>query len=293
MSRRGWLLFGAMSVIWGIPYLLIRVAVRDLSPATLVFARTAPAALMLLPVAVSRGALVPVLRRWRIVLAYTVVELGVPWFLLARAEQRLSSSLTSLLVATVPSVGLLVNRLGGRADLLDRRRLAGLALGLAGVAVLVGVDVHGTSFLAAGEMIVVVTGYAVGPILINRQLSDLPGVGVVAVSLAMTALAYAPWAVTHPPHRFPASVIGSVVGLTVVCTALAFVLFFQLIAEVGPSRATVITYVNPAVAVLLGVVVLGEPFGPGLAIGFPLVLLGSILATAPARSVSVETTPAP
>jgi len=282
-----------MSVIWGIPYLLIRVAVRDLSPATLVFARTAPAALMLLPVAVSRGALVPVLRRWRIVLAYTVVELGVPWFLLARAEQRLSSSLTSLLVATVPSVGLLVNRLGGRADLLDRRRLAGLALGLAGVAVLVGVDVHGTSFLAAGEMIVVVTGYAVGPILINRQLSDLPGVGVVAVSLAMTALAYAPWAVTHPPHRFPASVIGSVVGLTVVCTALAFVLFFQLIAEVGPSRATVITYVNPAVAVLLGVVVLGEPFGPGLAIGFPLVLLGSILATAPARSVSVETTPAP
>ena len=280
-------------MIWGIPYLLIRVAVRDLSPATLVFARTAPAALMLLPVAVSRGALVPVLRRWRIVLAYTVVELGVPWFLLARAEQRLSSSLTSLLVATVPSVGLLVNRLGGRADLLDRRRLAGLALGLAGVAVLVGVDVHGTSFLAAGEMIVVVTGYAVGPILINRQLSDLPGVGVVAVSLAMTALAYAPWAVTHPPHRFPASVIGSVVGLTVVCTALAFVLFFQLIAEVGPSRATVITYVNPAVAVLLGVVVLGEPFGPGLAIGFPLVLLGSILATAPARSVSVETTPAP
>jgi len=280
-------------VIWGIPYLLIRVAVRDLSPATLVFARTAPAALMLLPVAVSRGALVPVLRRWRIVLAYTVVELGVPWFLLARAEQRLSSSLTSLLVATVPSIGLLVNRLGGRADLLDRRRLAGLALGLAGVAVLVGVDVHGTSFVAAGEMIVVVTGYAVGPILINRQLSDLPGVGVVAVSLAMTAVAYAPWALTHPPHRFPVSVIGSVIGLTVVCTALAFVLFFQLIAEVGPSRATVITYVNPAVAVLLGVLVLGEPFGPGLAIGFPLVLLGSILATAPARSASVETTPAP
>jgi len=115
----------------------------------------------------------------------------------------------------------------------------------------------------------------------------------VAVSLAMTALAYAPWAVTHPPHRFPASVIASVVGLTVLCTALAFVLFFQLIAEVGPSRATVITYVNPAVAVLLGVVVLGEPFGPGLAIGFPLVLLGSILATAPARSTSVETAPAP
>ncbi len=282
-----------MSVIWGIPYLLIRVAVRDLSPATLVFARTAPAALMLLPVAASRGALVPVLRRWRVVLLYTAVELGIPWLLLARAEQRLSSSLTSLLVATVPSVGLLANRLGGRADLLDRRRLAGLVLGLAGVAVLVGVDVHGASFGAAAEMIVVVTGYAVGPMLINRQLSDLPGVGVVAASLAMTALAYAPWAITHPPHRYPASAIASVVGLTVVCTALAFVLFFQLIAEVGPSRATVITYVNPAVAVLLGVTVLGEPFGAGLAVGFPLVLLGSILATSPARSAAVETAPAP
>lgn len=281
-----------MSVIWGIPYLMIRVAVRDLSPGTLVFARTFPATLLLLPLAFQRGALGPVLRQWKLVAVYTIVELGVPWLLLARAEQHLSSSLSSLLVATVPSVGLLVNRATGQTDHLDRRRLAGLVMGLAGVAVLVGIDVRGTSLPAAAEMAVVVVGYAVGPIIINRSLAGLPSVGVVTVSLGMAALAYAPWALTHRPEHLSGSVIASVLGLTVICTALAFVLFFQLIAEVGPSRATVITYINPAVAVLMGVAVLGEPFGVGIAVGFPLVLVGSVLATSPASSGPVES-PAP
>jgi drug/metabolite transporter (DMT)-like permease len=277
-----------MSVIWGIPYLMIRVAVRDLSPGTLVFARTFPATLLLLPLAFQRGALGPVLRQWKLVAVYTVVELGVPWLLLARAEQHLSSSLSSLLVATVPSVGLLVNRATGQADHLDRRRLGGLVMGLAGVAVLVGIDVRGTSLPAVAEMAVVVVGYAVGPIIINRRLSELPGVGVVTVSLGMAALAYAPWALSHRPEHLTGSVIASVLGLTVICTALAFVLFFQLIAEVGPSRATVITYINPAIAVLMGVAILGEPFGVGIAVGFPLVLAGSVLATAPASGGPVE-----
>ena len=279
-------------MIWGIPYLMIRVAVRDLSPGTLVFARTFPATLLLLPLAFQRGALRPVLRQWRLVAVYTIVELGVPWLLLAGAEQHLTSSLSSLLVATVPSIGLLANRATGQSDLLDRRRLAGLAMGLAGVAVLVGIDVRGTSLPAAAEMAVVVVGYAVGPIIINRRLADLPSVGVVTVSLGMAALAYAPWALTHRPGHLTGSVIASVVGLTVICTALAFVLFFALIAEVGPSRATVITYINPAVAVLMGVAVLGEPFGVGIAVGFPLVLVGSVLATAPASAGPVES-PAP
>ena len=281
-----------MSVIWGIPYLMIRVAVRDFSPGTLVFARTFPATLLLLPLALRRDALAAVLRQWRVVAIYTVIELGIPWLLLARAEQHLSSSLSSLLVATVPSVGLLANRATGQADHIDRRRLAGLAVGLAGVAVLVGIDVRGTSLPAAGEMLIVVVGYAVGPIIINRRLADLPSVGVVTVSLGMAAIVYSPWALTHLPHHVTASVVASVIGLTVICTALAFVLFFALIAEIGPSRATVITYINPAVAVLLGVAVLGEPFGVGIAVGFPLVLIGSVLATAPASAGPVES-PAP
>lgn len=270
-----------MCIIWGVPYLLIRVAVRDLSPATLVFARTAPAALVLVPVALRRGLLHPLLRHWRAVVLYTVAELGIPWVLLAAAEKRLSSSLTSLLVATVPSAGLVLSRASGHADRLDRRRVLGLVLGLGGVAVLVGIDVRGTSLLAVAEMAVVVIGYAIGPLMVSRQLSELPGVGVVAASLGLTALAYAPWAITHPPRRLTLETGGAVAGLTILCTAVAFVLFFQLIAEVGPNRATVITYVNPAVAVLLGVVLLGEPLGLGLAIGFPLILAGSVLATGP------------
>lgn len=272
-----------MCVIWGIPYLLIRVAVREMSPGTLVFLRTAPACLILLPMAGYRGTLRPLLARWRMIVLYTAVELGVPWLLLASAETRLSSSLSSLLVATVPSAGLILARLGGVGERLDRRRLAGLFVGLAGVATLVGVDVKGTDLPALAEMAVVVVGYALGPLIISHRLGDLPGVGVVAASVTITALAYAPWAATHLPHHLSLEVLGAVATLSLVCTTAAFVLFFDLISEVGPNRATVITYVNPAVAVVLGITTLGEPFGAGLAVGFPLVLAGSVLATGPAR----------
>lgn len=277
-----------MSLIWGIPYLLIRISVRELSPATLVFARTAPAAVLLMPLAARRGMLRPLLERWHWVVLYTAVELGVPWLLLARSEQHLSSSLTSLFVATVPSAGLLMSRWTGGREQLDRRRMAGLVLGLAGVAVIVGIDVHGATIVPIAQMALVVTGYALGPILINRQLAGLPGVGVVAASLALTALAYAPWALTHLPSHVSLEVGGSVATLALVCTALAFVLFFRLIAQIGPNRATVITYVNPAVAVLLGVLVLGEHFTLGIALGFPLVLAGSVLATASAAESSAS-----
>lgn len=282
MTRRGWALFAAMSVIWGVPYLLIRVAVRDLSPATLVFARTAPAALVLVPLAARRGDLGPLLARWRWIVAFTAVELGVPWLLLARAEQRVDSSTAGLLIAGVPLVAAIAYRRSGSHEPLTPRRLTGLLVGLAGVGVLLGVDVGRTDPWAVAELAVVVVGYALGPLIINRRLADLPSLGVVGVSMALCALAYLPWAVTHLPRRYPAEVSASVAGLALVCSALAFVLFFALIAEIGPSRATVITYVNPAVAVLLGVAVLGEPLTVGLAVGFPLILLGSVLATGPA-----------
>jgi drug/metabolite transporter (DMT)-like permease len=277
MTRRGAVLFAAMCVIWGIPYLLIRVAVRELTPGTLVFARTFPAAVLLVPLAAARGQLRPVLARWRPVALYTVVELCVPWLLLSTAEERLSSSEAALLIATVPLLGVVVARLGG-GERVDRRRLAGLACGLFGVAAVVGLDVHGTP-LAVAEGLVVAAGYATGPFLVSRQLSDLPSLGVVAASLALTAVVYAPVAATHWPGRLSAEVVGAVAVLALVCTALAFLLFFALIAEVGPARATVITYVNPAVAVLLGVWFLHEPLTAGLVIGFPLIVVGSVLAT--------------
>ncbi|MGH3002159.1 MAG: DMT family transporter [Gaiellaceae bacterium] len=284
MTRRGWLLFAAMCVIWGVPYLLIRVAVRELTPVTLVFARTGLAALLLMPIAAWRGELRPLLRFWRPLLAYTAAEIVVPWWLLARAETKLSSSLTGLLIAAVPLVGALVTTFTGERERHGTRRWAGLLVGIGGVAALVGLDVQGAGALPLAELAVVVVGYAIGPIVLARWLGGAPPLGVVAGSLGLAAVAYAPFAAFSLPATFPSwKADTSVAALAVVCTALAFLLFFQLIAETGPVRATVITYVNPAVAAVLGVSILGEAFTGGMAIGFALVLAGSVLATAPGR----------
>jgi drug/metabolite transporter (DMT)-like permease len=293
VSRRGWVLFVAMCVIWGIPYLLIRVAIRDFSPGTLVFARTVLPAVLLLPVALRRGMITPLIAHWKVLVVYTIVEIAGPWLLLSEAEKRLTSSLAGLLIASVPLIGaalVLVVGSGstGVHDRLDGRRLLGLAIGFFGVVTLVGIEVHGADFIAVGQVALTALGYATGPLIINRRLADLPTLGVVAVSLALTAVGYAPYGLTHLPASVSAAALASVLILALVCTAVAFVLFFALIAEVGPARATVITYVNPAVAVLLGVALLDERFTRGIAIGFPLIIVGSLLATARSRRPVAE-----
>lgn len=279
MSRRGWLLFAAMGVIWGLPYLLIKIAVREVPPPMLVEMRTGGAALILLPIAWRRRELAPVLKHWRPVVAFAVCEMAIPWLFLFSAEEKLSSSLSALLVAGVPLIAALVGRITG-ADRLNGRRLAGVVIGLGGVGALVGFDVGTSNALAAASIGVVAIGYALGPWVLSHYLSDLPNLGVVAVAVTLCAVLYAPIAAFNVPARpLALSVVLSVVGLTLVCTALAFVLFFALIAEVGPVRSIVITYVNPAVAVLLGVGVLGEGFGVGSAFGFLLIIAGCVLAT--------------
>jgi drug/metabolite transporter (DMT)-like permease len=280
MTRRGWALFAAMAIIWGIPYLLIKIAVGELTPVTLVFLRTSVGAILLLPIAAARGGLRPLLSYWRWVLAYTVVEVSLPWFLLADAERRLSSSLTGLLIAAVPLIGALVTWLTRGDDRLDVRRIAGLFVGLVGVGALVGLDVSFRDLGAVGEVTLVALGYASGPIIVSRRLPRAPSIGVVAASLVVTAMAYAPLGLRQLPAAIPTPrVLLAVAILAVVCTALAFLLFFALIGEVGPVRATVITYFNPAVALLLGVTVLREPFTFGAVVGFSLILAGSLLAT--------------
>jgi drug/metabolite transporter (DMT)-like permease len=280
MSRRGVLLFAAMCVIWGIPYLLIRVAVREISPATLVLGRTVIAAAILVPLAALRREL-RLERRHLVPLAvFAAIEIMVPWLLLAEAETRLTSSLTGLLIAAVPLVGALVTTFTGERERHGARRWAGLFVGLIGVAAIVGLDVHNAAPLPLAEIAVVAVCYAVGPIVLVRWLSDAPSLGVVAASVAFAALCYLPIAAFGLPSTVPGwKVDASVVTLGLVCTALAFVLFFQLIGETGPVRATVITYVNPAVAAILGVAVLGERFTIGMGAGFALVLAGSVLAT--------------
>jgi drug/metabolite transporter (DMT)-like permease len=280
MTRRGLLLFAAMCVIWGIPYLLIRVAVRDMSPATLVLARCGIAALLLLPIAAARHELRPLLRHWAPLLAFATIEIAVPWVLLGSAETRISSSLTGLLIAAVPLVGAVIARTTGERERLGLQSGLGLLLGLAGVAAIIGLNLEGASVFPIAEIALVAICYAVGPVILQRWLADLPALGVIAASLGLTAVAYVPIAAFSLPERIPsATAIGSVVGLAVVCTAIAFILFFALIAEVGPVRATVITYVNPAVAAVLGVTILEERFTVGMGVGFVLVLAGSVLAT--------------
>ena len=280
MTRRGLLLFAAMCVIWGIPYLMIRVAVRELAPVTLVFLRTGVAALLLTPFAALRGDLRPVLRRWRPLLVYTAIEVAVPWVLLARAETRLTSSLTGLLIAAVPLVGAVVVAVTGDRERQGGRRWLGLLVGIGGVAALVGLDVGQVDAVALVEIACVAVCYAVGPIVLSRYLTGVPALGVVAASLLVTAIAYAPLAALRWPAAIPsAHVVESVLGLAFVCTALAFLVFFALIGEVGPVRATVITYVNPAVAAVVGVLLLGEHLTVGMVVGFALVLAGCVLAT--------------
>jgi drug/metabolite transporter (DMT)-like permease len=293
MTRRGAVLFAAMGVIWGIPYLLIKVAVDELTPSTLVLARTALATMILLPVALSRGGLPEVLRSWRPVVAFAVVEIMAPWLLLGVAEQHLSSSLTGLLIAGVPLVGAVLAVVTRYDDRLDRRRVAGLLLGFAGVAALVGFEVGGGDVGAVLAVAVVAVCYAVGPLILSRWLSHLPGLGVITVSLALTAVVYLPLGLAQAPSSWPSTkVVLAVCGLAVVCTAVAFLVFFALIAEIGPTRSTVITYVNPAVAVLLGVTLLDEAFTAATAVGFALILAGSVLATRRAAVAAPEGTTA-
>lgn len=268
-----------MCVIWGIPYLLIKVSVAEVSPVFLVFVRTGIGAALLFPVAIRRGHLASLLGRWRVIVLYTVVELAVPWLLLSDAERRLSSSISGLLLAAVPLVIALVARLGGWDRRLQQRQVLGLLVGLAGVGVLLGFGPVGGDLTAVLEMGVVIVGYSIGPIIISRRLAGLPATGVIAASLVLTALAYTPAALLQLPARLPSGgVVASMATLGVICTAIGFLIFFALIDEAGPTRATVITYVNPAVAVAVGVAILGEPFSAAMGAGFVLILAGSFLA---------------
>ena len=293
MSRRALILFALMSVIWGIPYLFIRIAVTEITPPTLVLWRTLIAAAILLPIALLRTDLRQVLARWRWVVAFAAVEIAIPWVALGSAEQHISSSLAGLLIAGVPLVGAAIALATGGADRFGSVGLLGMLIGVAGVALIVGADFGATDTTALLQMGVVVVGYALGPAILARKLGGLPTVGIMAVSLTLVAILFVPIAATQWPTTMPsANALFAVVVLAVVCTAAAFILFGALIDAVGPVRATVITYINPAVAAVLGVFVLNETFTVTMAIGFALVIAGSVLATRPARTEELEATPA-
>lgn len=285
MSKRGWLLFVSLCLIWGVPYLLIRIAVRDLDPVVVAGGRCAIGALVLLPITLRRGGLRPVLAHWKVLVIYTLVEIVGPWWLLGWSETRLTSSTAGLLIALVPLfTAILVTRLGH--DRLDRRRITGLVIGFAGVAALVGLDIDFGNLLAVAAAIGTAVGYAFGAMIIGRYLRDIPTLAVITGSLILSTVIYAPFVVLNRPDSVPAQAGWSVVALGLICTAGAFLVLFALVGEVGAARATVITYINPAVAIGLGVLLLDEPFTAGVAIGFPLVIVGAVLATGRSRAAT-------
>jgi drug/metabolite transporter (DMT)-like permease len=293
MSRRGAALFLTLSLIWGLPYLLIRVAVREVDPATLVFLRTAPAAIILIPLAVRSGALRGLRGKWHWLALYSVVEFGVPWLLMSNAEQHLTSSLTGMLVATVPLIAAVAARFTHPDEQFGASRVTGLLLGALGVALLVGFDVAGSNWVWILAMLVVAVGYTFGPIIISLRLQGTQGIAVVASSIALVALLYTPYGATHLPAHLSATAAWAIVGLVGI-TAVGFLVFFELIKEIGPSRTVVVTYLNTAVAVVLGVVALNEPLTTGLLVGFPLIIAGSVLATRrPAAAEVSEVSPTP
>ncbi|MDA8061880.1 MAG: DMT family transporter [Actinomycetota bacterium] len=277
MTRRAVLLFAALGMIWGIPYLLIKLAVSEVAPVTLVFLRCAIGATVLVPIAAARGQLRPALGYWRPVLAFAAAEIGVPFLLLPTAERTLPSSLTGLLVAAVPLASVPIAAVFGHSARLGARGGAGMALGLVGVGLLVGFDLPPSEAGTTALLLPVVIGYALGPAIVDRYLTGVPRIGVVALALSIDATAYAPLGVLSWPSRLGAGPLLAVVALGVVCTGIAFVVMFALVAEVGPVRGTLVTYLNPAVAVVLGVVVLGEPFGWATGAGFVAVIGGSWL----------------
>jgi len=283
MTRKGWLLFLSMSFIWGIPYLFIKIAVLELDPSVVVFARVVIAAVILLPVAAHRKVLRPLRERWLVVAALACVQIVGPFLLISYGEQHITSSLTSLLIAADPLFVVLFALRFDPSEQASGLRLIGLLIGLVGVVVLLGLDVGGDEQRLLGAVMVLLAAacYAACALLIKRPaIAALPTLGVVTFMCVSAAFVLLPLAVTRLPNKLPSlEVIVSLLVLGSICTALAYLLFFALVAEVGASRGTVITYVNPAVAVLLGVILLGEPLDAAIIIGFLLIIAGCWLST--------------
>ena len=283
MSPRAWIAFAAMSALWGIPYLFIKVAVDDgVPPAFVAWSRVLMAAAILLALAWRAGLLGSLRGRGRWIAAYAVLEISVPFPLIATGERHVASSLAAIIISTVP---LLIALLALRFDPAERatgRRLVGLLIGMSGVVALVGIDVAGRSdeLLGAGAIFLAAVGYSAGPMVLKRKLSDLDPRATMGASLLVAAVILTPLAAVDPPTSAPSGdAIISLLVLGVLCTGLAFVIFASLIAEIGPGRTSVITYINPIVAVGLGVAILGERPGVGAVAGLLLILAGSWLST--------------
>ena len=292
MSARAWLAFLALGVIWGVPYLFIKIAVQEMSPFDVAWGRITLAALVLLPIAWRRGALRSLTAHKTAILAFALVEFAIPFSTISTGERWIPSSVTAILIATVPLTIALISRFFGVHERLGAVRLGGLCVGLVGVVALVG---FGTlsgplAWAGVGCVLIATIGYAIGPLIIERHLHSVDSIGPVAGSLSIASLVLLVPAMLSLPQRMPSALaLWSVVILGLACTALSMLLMFYLVKNAGASRASIITYINPAVATLLGIALLDERLGVWGLIGFGLVLLGSWLSTRRSASPNPST----
>lgn len=287
MSRKGLLLFLACGIAWGVPYFFIKVAAEDFSTSMIILSRVVIGAAVLTPIAIRRGAFVPALKAWKASLAFALFEMAGPWWLVTAAEDgHISSGLAGLLIATVPFFAMAVTFYYLRdKSAVHKKNIIGLAVGFIGIVLLVGIDAitHNLELVWVGAVILAAVGYAIAPAIAAKEAPGVDLVGVLSVSMIFVGLIYVVPAILNPlaggvtEPKWESWVALGMLG--VVCSAIAFVLFFKLMAEIGLSRASLITYVNTAVAILLGILFAGEPFTTGMLVGFPLVAIGSYLAS--------------
>jgi len=282
MSRRNWFLFFFIGFIWGIPYLLIKVAVEELSPPVIVFSRVVIGAAILIPIAMKRGSLLPAIKAWRYVIPYAIGEMIGPWFLITAAEQKMTSGLAGLLVATVPIWTTILASIHGDKTVWHHKRLLGILIGFIGIVLVVGIESFSGrhSIVAIAMILLAAIGYAWAVTMVNSKIPHIEPISINGIAMAFTALVYLPIAIATAPAHLPTlKVSATIITLGLFPTALAFILFFQLLRDIGTARASLVTYLNTAFAVVLGVIILSEPFTLGIALGLPLVLIGSYFAS--------------
>lgn len=285
MSRRNLILFILAGFLWGIPYLFIRVAVdsdNGFSPALVVFGRVFIGALILIPISIYDKSFFTAIKGWKYIAVYALFEMVGPWILIGTAEQKISSGLAGLLVSSVPIFSTLIASAYGDKSVWQPRRLFGIVVGFLGVFLLVGIE----SFTGSSDpisilmIIAAALGYAFAVIYITRKMPGVSGVAINGIAMAMTAVIYSPALVFLWPDRAVShNAIYSLIALGVFSTGIAFAVFFTVMAEIGPTRASLVTYMNTAFAVVLGVIILNEPLTVGIIVGLPLVLVGSYLAS--------------
>ncbi|CAB4625024.1 unannotated protein [freshwater metagenome] len=289
MTRKSLFYFLLVGFLWGIPYLLMKVAVEEIPPSAIVAGRTLIGAAILIPVALYRKTFKGAVLGFKFVAFYALLEMIGPWILISTAQKKIDSGLAGLLISTVPIFAAIITSLRGDHSVWQFKRMFGIVVGFIGLIAVVGIEsFSGNSHPASiAMMILAAMGYSYAIIMVTTNLPLVDGIAINGLAMAITSIFWAPLAIAQWPAQVSLKPALSLIALGVLCTALAFLIFFKLLAEIGPARGSLVTYLNTSVAVVLGVIVLDEPITIGLIVGLPLVLIGSYLASKKSESALV------